>query len=122
MLGIPAPMYHRYELGQIPKHEKLEVIALNCGVTIDWLLASSAAGVDTGAAPAVAEDRSHYPAQAPPGVCRYPAGCDLQTELADLRAEVSSMRGSIDTLLGLLGGPLRRAAGIEDGKDQRPAV
>jgi transcriptional regulator with XRE-family HTH domain len=37
-LGIPAPMYHRYEQGQIPKEGNLRVIANRCGVTIDWLL------------------------------------------------------------------------------------
>jgi len=37
-LGIPAPMYHRYELGQIPKNENLKVIAGKCGVTVDSLL------------------------------------------------------------------------------------
>lgn len=37
-LGIPAPMYQRYELGQIPKENNLRVIADKCGVTIDWLL------------------------------------------------------------------------------------
>jgi transcriptional regulator with XRE-family HTH domain len=37
-LGIPAPMYHRYELGQIPKNENLRVIADKCGVTVDSLL------------------------------------------------------------------------------------
>ena len=31
-------MYHRYELGQIPKNENLRVIAQHCGVTVDWLL------------------------------------------------------------------------------------
>ena len=39
-LGIPAPMYHRYELGQIPKNENLRVIASKCGVTVDSLLSS----------------------------------------------------------------------------------
>jgi hypothetical protein len=31
-------MYHRYELGQVPKNENLRVIAEHCGVTVDWLL------------------------------------------------------------------------------------
>jgi transcriptional regulator with XRE-family HTH domain len=38
VLGIPAPMYHRYEDGQVPKENNLRVIAERCGVTIDWLL------------------------------------------------------------------------------------
>jgi transcriptional regulator with XRE-family HTH domain len=37
-LGIPAPMYHRYEAGQIPKSHYLGVIADKCKVTVDWLL------------------------------------------------------------------------------------
>jgi len=37
-LGIPAPMYHRYELGQVPQHDNLKVIADKCGCTVDWLL------------------------------------------------------------------------------------
>lgn len=37
-LGIPAPMYHRYEQGQVPKDSNLGVIADKCGVTVDWLL------------------------------------------------------------------------------------
>lgn len=102
MLGIPAPMYHRYETGQIPKHEKLEVIATHCGVTIDWLLASNAAE-----APVVAEDRAPYPA--PAGTCRYPADCDLQKELADVKQSLADMKGQMSTLLGLLGAPLRKA-------------
>lgn len=37
-LGIPAPMYHRYENGQIPKHDYLSVISKKTGKTVDWLL------------------------------------------------------------------------------------
>lgn len=50
--------------------------------------------------------------------CRFPAGCDLPSELAEMRAEMHDMRGKLDTLLGLLGGPLRASMGI--GED-RPA-
>jgi transcriptional regulator with XRE-family HTH domain len=54
--------------------------------------------------------------------CRIPADCDLPGQLEAMRSEIQDLKGKMDTLLGLLGGPLRRAAGIEDGKDQRPAV
>lgn len=54
--------------------------------------------------------------------CRLPADCDLPARLDQMQAELHDLKGKMDTLLGLLGGPLRRAAGIEDGKDQRPAV
>ena len=37
-LGIPAPMYHRYENGQIPQYDNLKVISDYCGKTVDWLL------------------------------------------------------------------------------------
>jgi transcriptional regulator with XRE-family HTH domain len=37
-LAIPAPMYHRYELGQVPQHDNLKVIADKCNCTVDWLL------------------------------------------------------------------------------------
>ena len=37
-LGIPAPMYHRYELGQIPKEDNLRIISERLNVSIDWLL------------------------------------------------------------------------------------
>jgi transcriptional regulator with XRE-family HTH domain len=50
-LGIPAPMYHRYELGQVPKNENLRVIAEHCGVTVDWLL-----GVGTDPPPGVNQE------------------------------------------------------------------
>ena len=40
-LGIPAPMYHRYENGQIPKENNLRVIAEKCGVTVGSLLADN---------------------------------------------------------------------------------
>ncbi len=31
-------MYHRYELGQMPKEDKLCLISETCGVSLDWLL------------------------------------------------------------------------------------
>ena len=37
-LGIPAPMYHRYEKGQIPRISQLTSIAEKCGITIESLL------------------------------------------------------------------------------------
>jgi hypothetical protein len=47
-LGIPAPMYHRYERGQVPKEKNLQVLAERCGVTVDWLLGRSVNSVQTG--------------------------------------------------------------------------
>lgn len=46
-LGIPAPMYHRYERGQVPKSDNLRVIAEKCDTTVDWLLT----GIDKGHVP-----------------------------------------------------------------------
>jgi transcriptional regulator with XRE-family HTH domain len=42
-LNIPAPMYNRYENGQVPKECNLRVIADRCGVTVDYLLGREAA-------------------------------------------------------------------------------
>jgi Helix-turn-helix. len=47
-LGIPAPMYHRYENGQIPKENNLRVIAEKCGVTVDSLLSNKAVMNESG--------------------------------------------------------------------------
>lgn len=37
-LGIPAPMYHRYENGQIPQYDNLRVISAKTGKSVEWLL------------------------------------------------------------------------------------
>jgi len=51
LLGIPPPMYHRYEGGQVPKSGNLQVIAAKCNTTVDWLLGGAAKGMKpTGAA------------------------------------------------------------------------
>ena len=65
------------------------------------------------APPDLREQPAPYPAPAT-AVCRLPADCDLPAQLTEIRAEMADMRGKLDTLLGLLGGPLRRAAGIDD--------
>lgn len=46
--------------------------------------------------------------------CRIPSDCDLTTELKQMRAEMADMRGKLDTLLGLLGGPLRASIGLDE--------
>ena len=38
LLGIPAPMYHRYENGQIPQYDNLRVIAKHGKRSVEWLL------------------------------------------------------------------------------------
>ena len=51
--------------------------------------------------------------------CRIPANCDLPAQLDSVRAELHDLKGKMDTLLGLLGGPLRSAVGLErDDKDR----
>lgn len=37
-LGIPAPVYQRYEAGRVPSSDNLSVISSRCGVSVDWLL------------------------------------------------------------------------------------
>lgn len=131
-LGIPAPMYHRYEGGQTPKSDNLRVIAERCGVTVDWLLTGNGAPPPATGAPAtpraVAADRP----LATPAICRYPAECDLPAQIMTLREEMASLKnsmasmlseqavqkGQLGTLCDLLSGPLR--AGIE-GRVKRKA-
>lgn len=51
--------------------------------------------------------------------CRIPADCDLPARLDQMQAELHDLKGKMDTLLGLLGGPLRSAVGLErDDKDR----
>ena len=40
-LGIPPPVYQRYEEGRIPSADNLMVISSRCGVSVDWLLGQS---------------------------------------------------------------------------------
>lgn len=58
---------------------------------------------------------NHAVVQDPPSKyeCRIPADCDLPARLDQMQAELHDLKGKMDTLLGLLGGPLRRAAGID---------
>lgn len=57
----------------------------------------------------VQESTSAYSAHAHPN-------SDIPARLDELQAEVHNMRGKIDTLLALLGGPLRASLGIGDDK------
>lgn len=51
--------------------------------------------------------------------CRIPTDCDLPARLDQMQAELHDLKGKMDTLLGLLGGPLRSAVGLDkDGKDR----
>jgi len=40
-LGIPPPVYQRYEDGRLPSAENLSVISERCSVSTDWLLGRS---------------------------------------------------------------------------------
>ena len=125
LIGVPAPMYHRYELGQVPKSHYLQVIADRCGVTIEYLLGDSPALAD----PASGQ-QPHHPGHAPPGsahalhvrehppgygaapaaplhtTCRIPANCDLPHELADMKAQLATLSAQVETLTRLLGATL----------------
>lgn len=46
--------------------------------------------------------------------CRIPTDCDLPTQLNQVRDELRDVKGKLETLLGLLGGPLRASIGIDD--------
>jgi transcriptional regulator with XRE-family HTH domain len=110
-LGIPAPMYHRYELGQVPKKDNLRVIAEKCGVTIDWLLGEGEASESLPISP-----------HATP--CRYPEACDLEREFSQVRdeltsvdARLSAMTAQLETVTRLLGAALGN--GLSHPKEQR---
>jgi transcriptional regulator with XRE-family HTH domain len=45
-LGIPAPVYQRYETGRMPATKNLSVIARHGNVTVDWLLGRDTQGVE----------------------------------------------------------------------------
>lgn len=86
-------MYHRYELGQVPKKDNLRVISEKCGVTIDWLLGESESSVS-------------LPDSSPskPFVC--PEACDIQTEIGQIRGDLASMKAQLETVTRLLGAAL----------------
>ena len=140
LIGVPAPMYHRYELGQVPKSHYLQVIADRCGVTIESLLGDSPAL----AAPASGQ-QPHHPGHAPPGSahalhvrehppgygaapalplqtsCRIPANCDLPHELADVKAQLATLSAQVDTLTRLLGAALAANSVHNDTTEKRKA-
>lgn len=51
--------------------------------------------------------------------CRIPTDCDLPAQLEQVRAELRDVKGKLDTLLGLLGGPLRSAVGLDEAGKER---
>lgn len=55
---------------------------------------------------------------APYGGCRLPPGVDLPAYLASMQADIHDLRGKMDTLLGLLGAPLRSAIAGERAEDE----
>ena len=119
-LGIPAPVYQRYEDGRIPSSENLSVIAARCGVTVDWLL---------GRADAPLPSAASAPKQDTPGSCRYPTDCDLPAQIRELRADYQAMKKTLatmaaqmETVTGLLGHALGEQLGANaHGENQKKA-
>ena len=110
-LGIPAPMYHRYERGQVPQKDNLRVISEKCGVTIDWLLGEG-------------EASGSSPPPPPATTCRYPESCDLEREFSQVRdeltsvdARLSAMMAQLETVTRLLGVALGN--GLSQPKEPR---
>jgi len=140
LIGVPAPMYHRYELGQVPKSHYLQVIADRCGVTIEYLL-----GDKPDLASHASGQQPHHPGHAPPGsahalhvrehppgygaapaaplhtTCRIPASCDLPHELADVKAQLATLSAQVDTLTRLLGAALAANSVHNDTTEKRKA-
>lgn len=129
-LGVPAPMYHRYELGQVPKSHYLQVISDRCGVTIEYLLGDkpgiAAHGSDFQAAahagqspPVAAYDlhvREHPPSSSTTPAtplqtaCRIPASCDISADISNVQERLAKMEAQLDTLTRLLGATLAASA------------
>jgi len=146
-IGIPAPMYHRYENGQIPKENNLRVISDHCGVTIDWLLGRDdcqsqnelhhrgVVKLEKGQQKQETTENIEHNELHNRGVtklekgqggCRYPEDCDLGGELNQVREQIGNikdemayMRTQLDTVVGLLGAALGN--GIRDKQDERKA-
>jgi len=91
-LGIPPPMYHRYEQGQIPKEANLRVIADRCGVTVDWLL-----GRTTGSAPAAPDPRA---VRESPDPCHYPG--EIPAQLAAQAERLSAIEKGMEELRAIM--------------------
>lgn len=100
-LGIPAPMYHRYESGQVPKEANLRVISERCGVTIDWLL-NRTGGL------AMREDNRPYPmAEAASAPVMPPAQqLDAAAEMRDIRARIARIEAELSQITQMLGAAL----------------
>jgi len=103
-LGIPAPMYHRYETGQVPKSDNLRVIATKCDTTVDWLLGGVAEGVQPRSGPGSRSKRDPPPTDDGARGLR-----DLEwqnrirpyeAKVAELEARVASLERALVKLVG----------------------
>lgn len=103
LLGYTANYIYLLESGRKPITDEL---ARRLQKTV------SIAGERLSKPPEVGETKATYE-------CRIPATCDLPAQLDQMQAELHDLKGKMDTLLGLLGGPLRSAVGLErDDKDR----
>ncbi len=105
-LGFSAQRYQRYEDGRIPEPEILMGIAGQYGVSMGWLLGADAPDVR-----AVGEPQPEYAGRLANAetACRIPASCDLPARLDTIEADLARMSAQMETLIGLLGRPLRSA-------------
>lgn len=122
-LGIPAPMYHRYERGQVPKEKNLPVIADRCGVTVDWLLGRTDEGgpaVGAGAGPAPPAVKEERAAHGLVGV-----GVGTEARLASLESACQAVQDELSEirriLISLLAEERRRADDSEAGHGRKAA-
>ena len=84
-------------------------IAGQYGVSMGWLLGADA---PDGRA-TLDEPKPEYVVRPAGGdlACRIPASCDLPARLDTIEADLARLSAQMETLLGLLGGPLRSKLG-----------
>jgi hypothetical protein len=96
-------MYQRYEEGQVPKANNLQVISRECNVTVDWLLGKTSEITVPIAAPCTPVDLRcavHAPATATSHQAADRDLAAMQATLATLTGQVQTLAGQVQSLTG----------------------
>ena len=63
-----------------------------------------------------ATSHTFRPASTGVQLCRFPADCDLSMAVAGMQADIAELKAQMQTLLGLLGAPVRAVAEMKRAK------